>query len=228
MESPLIVRPVPEDMSPRTKPEPQVRSPLGSAYLPSDDATDENLIPYLGDEEAYQWYESFDNLGELLANPNPTRTLELLEKLLEHIVNDCKWSPNKIHLFGFGQGGSIALELGLKWWKTHGGANRPECRLGSIVTIAGPLLSYPTLTPHCPTPMLAFHRPESEQTRLTANELAAFRKGFGNSIQEVKASRFGEGMPHSREEWEPIMKFWSSFLSRRSGSGLYQVLSGDA
>lgn len=177
------------------------------------------------EDEGYQWYQSFDNLGELLPNPNPSRVLDLLEKLLEHLVNDRKWPPNKIHLFGFGQGGSIASELGLKWWRTHGGANKPESRLGSIISIAGPLLSYPTLTTPCPTPVLIFHRPKSEQTFLTSDDIVAFKKGYGSNIREVIGNS-KEGMPSSRDEWEPIMKFWSSCLSKRSGSGLYQVLSG--
>lgn len=44
METPLTVRPLPEDASPRTKPVPQVCTPLDFAYLPSDDGTDENLL----------------------------------------------------------------------------------------------------------------------------------------------------------------------------------------
>lgn len=177
-------------------------------------------VPYL-EEEAYQWYESFTLLGDLLANPNPTKTLELLQKLLEHLVDDAKWPANKIHLFGFGQGGSIASELGLRWWRCYDDAKH---KLGSIVSIAGPLLSYPTLTLSCTTPVLVFHRPQSEQTGLSASDLIAFKKGYGESIQEVKAETQSEGMPRSREEWEPVMNFWSSFLSRRGGSGLYQVL----
>lgn len=33
-------------------------------------------------------------------------------------------------------------------------------------------------------------------------------------------------MPRSREEWEPIMRFWSEKLSRRQVGGLYEVMSG--
>jgi len=183
-------------------------------------------VPYLDDEEAYQWYESFDNLGELLARPNPTAVLELLEKLLDHLVRDCQWPANRIHLFGFGQGGSVASELGLRWWKSHYTGNNPDSALASIVTIAGPPLSYPTLSKPCASPLLVFYRAESESAKLSGGDLAALRKGYG-SIQEVEGTR-GEGMPRNKTEWEGIMRFWGSHLSRRLGSGLYEVLTGSS
>lgn len=34
------------------------------------------------------------------------------------------------------------------------------------------------------------------------------------------------GMPASKEEWEPIMRFWSEKLRRRQAEGLYEVMSG--
>ena len=36
----------------------------------------------------------------------------------------------------------------------------------------------------------------------------------------------GEGMPRSREEMEPLMRFWSEHLGRRQVEGLYEVMSG--
>jgi hypothetical protein len=35
-----------------------------------------------------------------------------------------------------------------------------------------------------------------------------------------------EGMPASRAEWEPVMRFWSEGLARRSVDGLYEVMTG--
>jgi len=176
-------------------------------------------VPYLY-EEAYQWCESFDNFGELLARPNPSNVLELLGKLLDHLVQDCQWAPSKIHLFGFGQGGSIAVELGLRWWKSHWGSL--HMRLGSIASIGGPLLSYPTPTSLCTTPVLVFHRLGSESTKLSSEDLTAFKRGYVN-IQEVKGED-GEGIPRSKAEWEPIMKFWSTYLSKSDALGLYEVI----
>jgi len=179
-------------------------------------------VPYLY-EEAYQWYESFDTLGELLARPNPTHALDVLEKLVDHLVQECRWPANRIHLFGFGQGGSLAAELTLQLWKARG-SDAARVHLGSIVSVAGPLLSYPTLSKPCPTPVLVFQRPASEATSLSAADLTAFRKGFA-SVQEVKGGK-GEGMPRSKEEWEGVMRFWSEHLGRRRIDGLYEVMSG--
>ncbi|KAF8589449.1 hypothetical protein K439DRAFT_1645068 [Ramaria rubella] len=177
-------------------------------------------VPYLY-EEAYQWYESFDSFGELLTKPNPSRILEVLEKLINHLVQDCHWAANKIHFFGFGQGGSVTAELTLRWWKAREAAGL-QPRFGSLVSVAGPLLSYPTLPRPCTTPVLVFHRPQSEATKLTPEELTAFKKGY-ERVQEVKGGK-GEGMARSREDWEPMMKFWSETLSKRSSSGMYEVL----
>jgi hypothetical protein len=36
----------------------------------------------------------------------------------------------------------------------------------------------------------------------------------------------GMGMPVSKQEWDPIMRFWSQHLARRQVEGLYEVMSG--
>ncbi|KAH9856075.1 hypothetical protein C2E23DRAFT_501623 [Lenzites betulinus] len=196
------------------------------------------MIPFLY-EEAYQWYTSFDNLGELLERPNPTPALELMTKVVDHLVKDCAWPPHRIHLFGFAQGGSVAAEFALRYWRT---ANSPPQKssvsppnpestsavsysLGSVVSVSGPLLSYPTVQKPCPTPLLIFHRPRPADTAMPSDAVTGMKKGF-TKVVEVKMK--GDGMPRSREEWEPIMRFWSEHLGRRPIDGLYEVMSGAA
>ncbi|CAL1709915.1 unnamed protein product [Somion occarium] len=199
-------------------------------------------------EQAFQWYTSFDPLGELIDRPNPTPALELLSKVVKHLTEDCKWPPQRIHFFGFSQGGTVAAEFGLKWWKeewgkrvrwekerdtqqTKGSQNtEPEYTprtLGSIVTVSGPLISYPTLTQPCTTPLFLVHRPAPSPEALPSSAIAAFKKGYGHFV-EVKLSARGQGMPSGKEEMEPVMKFWSERLSRRQVEGLYEVVSGAA
>jgi len=195
-------------------------------------------IPYLY-ESAFQWYESFDLLGEMLERPNPTPALDLLSKVFKHLAEDCQWPSDRIHLFGFSQGGSVAAEFALKWWRAELEKQRQNQiksseeqddaayipkSLGSVVTIAGPLLSYPTIKTPSPTPLIALHRPPPSQTSLMSASLTAFKKAFSN-VSEVALPK-GEGMPRSREEWEPIMRFWSEKLSRRQVEGLYEVMTG--
>ncbi|KAL1938084.1 hypothetical protein VTO73DRAFT_11913 [Trametes versicolor] len=195
-------------------------------------------IPYLY-EEAYQWFPSFDHLGELLEHPNPTSALELMTKIVDHLVNDCAWPPQRIHLFGFAQGGSVGAQFALKYWSSELSLQQKALpsssdsqssvpaphSLGSVVSVCGPLLSYPTLPKPCPTPLLIFHRPPPAETAMRPAAVAELKKGFAK-VEEVKVR--GEGMPRSKEEWQPIMRFWSEHLGRRQMDGLYEVMSGAA
>ncbi|KAI6132932.1 hypothetical protein EV401DRAFT_2053664 [Pisolithus croceorrhizus] len=189
-------------------------------------------IPFLY-EQAYQWYTSFDPLGDLIERPNPTPALDLLCIVIAHLVDDCNWLPLRIHLFGFAQGGSVAVESVISWWKCElsrtrklpedddrgGSVTRP---IGSVVTVGGPLLSYPTLEKPCPTRLLVFHRGS-----LCKSASTSFSKAFAR-VQEVERRNSGqdERMPCSKDEWEPIMRFWSEVLGRRTGEDLYEVMSG--
>ncbi|KAF9233902.1 hypothetical protein BU15DRAFT_90177 [Melanogaster broomeanus] len=203
-------------------------------------------IPYLY-EQAFQWYASFDPLGDIIVRPNPTPALEVTAKVLNHLTTDCAWPPDRIHLFGFGQGGSVAAESALAWWrkeltrtsskskieevnggdKDSGGPSKEEGvqmprPLGSVVSISGPLLSYPTLNTPCLTPLLIFHRASLEKGVFTS-----FSKGFTRVQEVVKPGSHGEeNMPRSKDEWEPVMRFWSEVLGRRMGDGLYEVMTG--
>jgi len=189
-------------------------------------------IPYLY-EQAFQWYTSFDPLGDIIERPNPTPALDVMAKVLDHLVGECTWPPGRIHLFGFGQGGSVAAETTLAWWKQElartkmtSDAEQTETpsprHLGSVASISGSLLSYPTLTAPCPTPLFIFSRVAIAST--------PFSKGFSRVTQIVKPGNQGEeeSMPRSRDEWEPVMQFWSQVLGRRMGDGLYEVMTGTA
>ncbi|KAF6753713.1 hypothetical protein DFP72DRAFT_1128264 [Ephemerocybe angulata] len=227
------------------------------SYWPSDDGTDENLlillhglgdtqvpfgklghslklpqtavlalraseqIPYLY-EDAYQWYPSFDAL------------------VVNHLTDDLQWPLDRLHLFGFAQGGSVAAEFAILRWKeqlqahrsaitpsesTSESAKAPSSSLGSIVTVSGPLLSHPTLSSPSPTPILVAHRPSPSEEAFRPDALKSFQRGF-KSVTEVKLNANRQGMPASRDEWEPIMRFWSEHLSRRKQEGLYEVMSG--
>ncbi|KAH8990820.1 hypothetical protein EDB92DRAFT_2053993 [Lactarius akahatsu] len=229
----LEVEAAPVDATRRkVKPPPQstaISAPFD--YSPSDDGTDENLlvllhglgdthlpfgklgrsfklpqtatlalrapeqIPYLY-EQAFQWYPSFDPLGDVLAAPR--------------------------------SGGSVAAESAQKWWRRalqlqQTSDNTSLQPFGSVVTVGGPLLSYPTLSALCTTPVLVFHRPPPAEPSLPRDALPAFRKGFTRVIDVEKS---GEGMPRSRDEWHPIMQLWSERLGRRQVDGFYEVMTG--
>lgn len=187
-------------------------------------------IPYLY-EDAFQWYPSFDALGDILAHPDPTTAIDYITNVLHHLVNDCRWPAPRIHLFGFAQGGSVAAESALKWWRRNLQQQQQQQKsdntsvqpLGSVVTIGGPLLSYPTLSATCPTPILVFHRPSPTEPSLPKDALPGFRKGFSKVVDTKKS---GVGMPRSKDEWYPIMELWGERLGRRQVDGLYEVMTG--
>ena len=94
---------------------------------------------------------------------------------------------------------------------------------GSIVTVSGPLLSYPTIPTLSPTPILIAHRSPSDMA-LPSGAFAAFNKAFVSKT-ESKMEGKGTGMPASKQEWDPIMRFWSQHLARRQVEGLYEVMN---
>lgn len=167
----------------------------------------------------------------MIERPDPTPALELLDRVLEHLTAECAWPPNGIHLFGFAQGGSVAAEVALRWWraeleKLHKDAGYAVRPLATVVSVSGSLLSYPTLPTLCPTALLLFHRSPPAESTLKASDIAAYKKGFSHLIEVKKGAK--DGMPASKEEWEPIMKFWSERLSKRPVEGLFEVMSGTA
>ncbi|TFK53107.1 alpha/beta-hydrolase, partial [Heliocybe sulcata] len=179
-------------------------------------------IPLL-DAPAFQWYPSFDVLtGDRLAHPDPSPALDALDNVLDVLMRECGWRPARVHLFGFAQGGSVALEVALRWWKAR------KTPLASVVSICGPLLSFPsTGTEKCPTPVLYFHRPQPFSA--PSKDVSFLGKAF-SSVKELQHAGGGEAMPRSRDEWEGVMRFWSERLSRRQfragEAGVYEVLSG--
>ncbi|KAJ6590996.1 Alpha/Beta hydrolase protein [Mycena vulgaris] len=252
--------------SPRVKPPPSTTAiPVPFFYAPSDDGTDENLLILLhglGDThapfaalarqlrlpqtavlalrapdplpflyaDAYAWFPAFSLQGEPLPAPaqDPSPALALLARVLAHLTRDCAWPPARVHLFGFAQGGTLAAEFAL--------SVSADDALGSVVSVCGPLLSYPTRAAdkRCPTPLLVAYRPSSggeddddgALPAVTPAALAALRKGFASVREHPMPARNGAGMPASKPEWEPIMRFWSERLTRRRAEGLYEVLSG--
>ena len=185
-------------------------------------------IPFLDDEGAYQWFTSFDSLGDLIENPNPTPALRYLEQITEHLTKDCGWPVNRIHLFGYAQGGSVAIEFVLERWKDQllqqsskkGIQDLPSSiPLASVVSISGALLSYPTLSSPCSTPVLFAHR-----TTSGPSAISIFQKAFSSVSESQLITSRNQGMPSSNEEWESIMRFWSEKLSRRQEE-LYEVMS---
>ena len=152
------------------------------------------------DQPSWSWYNTFDRQFNPLADPDPTPAVGGLTRLLDTLTSGLGWRARDIHLFGWGQGGTTALELALAY----------PSRLGSVISICSSLLSKPGGVSS--TPMLLFTRrspTSAAYKKQDSSARAAFRE-----VEVVDADGPGEGMPASRREWEPIMRFWSELLVR--------------
>ncbi|PWN20634.1 hypothetical protein BCV69DRAFT_194694 [Microstroma glucosiphilum] len=194
-------------------------------------------IPWLsfpGDEqegeEAGQkhwcYWEAISPLGETLpfARQELGKFLKGFEEVMQEVVGRCGWPAGAVHLLGFGQGATAALEGAVHWARKE--RNRGgEGRLGSIVAICGGMLSLPTFTPPLPIPTLYFHRPSKLSTKSSSNPLNHMRRAFQNVTDlpfptSASSSRSGmqggadeegeeERMPSSQKEWDGIVHWWS-------------------
>lgn len=168
-----------------------------------------------------------------MRNPDPSFAVVALTRTLLHLVEQCGWPADRIHLFGFAQGGTVAAETILRWSRLQSGQSKTTAPLASFVSVGGPLLSFPTLSKEassarCPTPVLYVHRSGDSKSVTT------LRRGY-SEVRETKLGGLGgggeESMPKSRDEWQRIMQFWSERLHRRvlgadGGGSLYEVLTG--
>ncbi|CBQ70137.1 conserved hypothetical protein [Sporisorium reilianum SRZ2] len=166
-----------------------------------------HAVPFL-DGAHWMWYASFDRFGELLTAPNPTQTVSDVLALLEHLVAQCAWPAGSIHLFGFGQGATVALETMVHWSTTH-----PANALGSIVSVSGTLVSHPT-TPPSPTPVLQVYR---SLTDTHTARWASHRKATSSlQLHRLPLAKGQEEAMLTGTEWDGVMQFWARLLRSRS------------
>ncbi|KAL0466776.1 Alpha/Beta hydrolase protein [Neurospora intermedia] len=177
--------------------------------------------------------------GEIDMDPGYDKVWELvMGKLIgEVLMKECGWELGDILLFGFGQGGGVALGLGSKvrtWEGVRGNeeAKVREVKEGEevkegvvderketskafkgIVSIGGALP--PSMIPSisarekAKTPVLVLHGSESEY--VGEDEVDLIKREFEN-VKVVEWKRLDDGMPRSREEVLPMMEFFAERL----------------
>ncbi len=163
-------------------------------------------LPWMS-SPAWSWYNTFTPLFEPLPHPDPTPSLPALRKLLDALTSpEVGWETDQIHLFGWGQGGTIALELACDLGKT-------KRRLGSVISVCAGLFSHPSTKMDLETPVLYFTRSD---VRFWSGEKVV--NSLKRAFKEVEVVRGdvgrGEDMPRGRGEWEGIMRFWARLLGR--------------
>jgi len=165
------------------------------------------------DGPSYSWYNTFDRMFNPIPSPDPTKHIPTLRKLLEALTSpEIGWELNRIHLFGWGQGGSMALELASNISVKPLGEVQ---RFGSVISVCGPLLSPSSSSiSKSQTPALVFTRlsPQSAAHTRLANDLKTRFKEV--QVINGEKGKGGEDMPRGRGEWEGIMRFWGNILSK--------------
>ncbi|KAI7816833.1 Alpha/Beta hydrolase protein [Gamsiella multidivaricata] len=177
-------------------------------------------VPYL-EQEGWQWYPSFNNLnGELLGPDSPERMLQVkqlvrpeLIKLIRHCIDHCGFESRKISLFGFSQGGEIALDLA-----AFGGLN-----LRAVISVAGYLMEEaqndePAVKPS--NTQVLVMQGDKDDLRTIQEAKARFKylqKTFGKAnVEQQIVEGMGHGMPASESGWRPLMEFFARVLDHRS------------
>lgn len=187
------------------------------------------------------WFVAFDEDWELIQpNKRDERRLKsmrtatvLLDKVIEVMCKSYGWTRDRVHVLGFSQGGTLALDLALR-------SCGPR-RLGSVVAISASLL--PELLMQEPkemdkdvacggacTSVLITHG--SQDNVLPRKDVQATRDFILKIHPPVQVGLQFFNKEHcmvkSKEEMEHLMRFWSQHLHRRmvnmeEVSTLYEV-----
>lgn len=167
--------------------------------------------------------------GDLDPDPGFSNAERLvLGKLVrETLVGRCGWDTRDVLLFGFGQGGSLALGLASQLrGGNHGNervvdvtegdpsaATAEEVAFKGVVSIGGPLprSMVPTVSARqkARTPALLCHGMASEL--LDEEAVESVKEEFAD-VREVRWKKSDDGMPKNREEMLPIMQFFAERL----------------
>jgi predicted esterase len=133
--------------------------------------------------------------------------------ILEHIIRKglvakCGYQTREILIFGFAQGGMVALQTA---------AELDEGELGGVISIGGTLsMSVPlrALQNKSKTPVLVCKA--SKGSAVTDGAVSRLKDAF--SFVEVKEwKKNGDGMPSNREEMLPIMQLFARRLRSTGG-----------
>lgn len=161
-------------------------SPLPDFLLPPSS----NSGFYWGDDVVIS-----PSTGEIDADPGFSTALRAVSDLIDNVlIKECGWNERDITIFGFGQGGSLALGVA---------ANRDK-EFKGVVSIGGGVPASLKKTTKRSTPVMVVQG--------TTQDMASVRAQFGD-VREVKWKRSEVGMPRDREEILPIMKFFAERLN---------------
>ena len=159
-------------------------SPLPSIFLPSS-------------SPGFHWGDdvALSPSGDIDADPGFSKAVAAITNMVDtSLINTCGWNEKDITIFGFGQGGALALGI----------AAGREAEFKGVVSIGGGVPG-------------SLARQEKRKTKVmvvqgTEEEVESAKRQFGD-VRVVKWRRSEVGMPRDREEILPIMKFFAERLN---------------
>ena len=165
------------------------------------------------DLEGAHWGDDivFDDEGTIDPDTGFKKSTKIvLDDIIRSVlVEKCSFQPREILLFGFGQGGMLALNVTAELSR--------DDELGGVVSIGGPLpasASLPDAGSKSKTPVLLCHGYRQSAVR---DEHVDKLKDLFAFVEVKEWRKTGDGMPANRDEMLPIMQFWAQRLRSRRG-----------
>ncbi|KAI8976749.1 hypothetical protein BDB01DRAFT_304639 [Pilobolus umbonatus] len=174
-------------------------------------------------EDAYQWFPSFDmNTGYLLPPGAPERMRGLMEtrgrmdQLIDHMIVHCGFKQRNIYLFGFLNGGTVAMDT-LLFGKAR--------QLGGVISIGGYLLEEEHGSSKVKEPYnghILITRGSKDESlgseSFIRERINAIEKQCSSStrVEQHVIQGKGQMMPNSAEEWKIINLFLSKIIRLRN------------
>jgi len=164
------------------------------------------MLPF--DLGGYHWGDDiiFDQSSGEIDTETPCKEstkLILQDVIRSTLVEHCGYKLREIILFGFGQGGMVALSIA---------ADLGTDELGGVVSIGGSLPSNAPLASidrKWKTPVLLCKG--DRQSKVTQGDITQIKDNFG-TVEVKEWRKQGDGMPSNREEMLPIMSFFARRL----------------
>lgn len=143
--------------------------------------------------------------GAVDPDPGFERAARLVADVLvaDVLVGRCGWDPADVLLFGFGQGGSLALGLAARLGRRAG----DDAAFKAVVSIGGPL-------PPSMVSTESAHQKSATSVlvcQLDEDQVDAIGAEF-NDVTAVRWKRSDVAMPRDRDEAYPIIKFFANRL----------------
>lgn len=144
-------------------------------------------------------------------SPLNASTLKAVE-VITSLIDKHDFDPSHIHLFGFGQGGSLALSVGIQ------DDIRKRSSLGGITSIGGalPLSVNDTTSAKSRTPVMLLGGTRGALIKDEQSPLKRIRSAF-EFVEYHQWKKSNDSLPKNRDEAMPMMQFLARRLKSRRG-----------